>query len=135
MASCLVTEGISFDVVADIYHHPWFVISAPTEVDPRVVSVNLTSFDASTRYGQYNDPACVFHVGEHSFIGHDTCVCYADAHESSIVAFESRISCGKYRMRRDPADDGILEKMRKGARNSPFFEGDYLDILREQGLV
>lgn len=135
VAKCSIFSGTSFDADIDSFRHPWFVISDPANDTSQILSVNLTTYDVTKRPSQFNDPACVLEAGEHPFVEHPTCVCYAGACVCSLYAFESRLTNGRFRLRNDPASPLLLAKMQTSSAESKFMEIGRFEILNDQCLA
>jgi hypothetical protein len=97
--------------------------------------VHLTSYFADRLQSDiFNDPACIILPGEHPFIEHPTCVCYASAQAPSLAHLEWRLS--KREIELDvPASPALLKKIRKGAAASEHMLPALFDLLVEQALI
>lgn len=121
-------------------NHAWFVISDP-QVFPEenLLYVNMTSFDPTKPLSfVYNDPSCVFDVGDHRLMTKPTCICYDDAHVCSVehLAWRLTTDCDRgFKLERSPAAGNILDKMRSGAANSQHLKPIHRKILEDQGLI
>ena len=128
-------EGATFMEDDDPHSHLQIVITAPVKSTDIVLYVNLTSYDASQPPGDRNDPACLVYPGEHPFILHDTCVCYAKAQFLTLGGFEIGIRAGHFLPWGEPADATMLDKIRRCSGDSKFMEIGPYRILENLLLV
>jgi hypothetical protein len=100
---------------SDSDKHLWMTISDPKVDAENVLIVNLTSLDIR------KENVCVLHVGDHSWVRHDTCVNYADAVITSLPHSWQR--CRRYRASRSSLRGGAAAHPRGRHEFDPHLTG------------
>lgn len=112
----------------DVLPHLWMVISDPQKSRNEVLIVNLT-----TVQGSNVDTTCIVRRGEHPFVSRDSFVYYAEARCTREADLEALL------IRKMLSESAILsaellEKVTRGAVESPHTKKKYKELLRVQAL-
>lgn len=83
-----------------------------------------------TTYEKGKDSSCILNNGEHPFIKCPTCINYRDIINPKIESIESLFDISSDLIeKKECVSKSVLEKIKKGALNSPFLPKKYYDIL------
>ncbi len=108
--------------------HLWVILSEPKKNSEVVLLVSVTTLRT------HKDQSCVITRGEHPFITHDSCVFYEDARDASLTQLYALKDAGLLCMR-ESFSDGLLARVREGARITGELKLKYLQLLEDQNLI
>ena len=100
------------------YKKHLYIIVVLIDTD-KALRVNIT-----TEVG-YSDTSCVLSVGDHSFIKQDSVIRYEDTEIISVNKLKEGIKSDKFSPRK-PLSKEILERIKKGAKDSLYLPPKYL---------
>jgi hypothetical protein len=108
--------------------HLRVVISDPSTDSERVLFVSLTSYEVT------KESVCVFEVGDHPFVKHNSCIAYESAKDAPLSALLRLLEVGQLRLS-EPVSLSDLERIRRGLSLSRDIKQKYLDLMLDQGLL
>ena len=120
------TEGSTFI----LEQHLWAIISDPKQSNNEIVIVNFTTY----KNKGYEDTSCIVEVGEHPFITNKSYIFYRRSRIVDLSKLELFYRTSELKPQ-DRLSPELLEKIRVGAKESPFLPFGVERILSMQELI
>jgi hypothetical protein len=102
--------------------HLWVIATEP-DTEGLFVCASFTTLKAA------KDQTVIFRSGEHGFVTHDTCVCYALAEITGSDVLQEYLDTGRARMR-TPVTQLMLEEILSGFIASDFTKNRIREYVR-----
>lgn len=102
--------------------HLWLIINEPSAHAGTALIVNVSTLRPNA------ETTCLVRQGEHPFIQHDSYARYGSARKAKAADLEQGVARGLLKPHQ-PASRDLLEKLRAGAKASPFLAQELRALL------